>query len=157
VLGVCTALRIGDLLRTTWDDVYDEASGEFRSHITLTEKKTGKSKTIALSRQAINALRLLYPKRRGDHIFSNNRKECKAISRVQAWRIIKAAVEALKLIGRYGCHSLRKTFGYFAYKAGVLPAMLMDLFNHTSYETTKCYLGISQDDRDSVYLEMALF
>ena len=157
VLGVCTALRIGDLLRLEWVDVFDERTGDFYTHIKLTEKKTGKLKVIALNRQAIHALRMLYPKRRGEYIFASNRKEDKAISRVQAWRIIKIAVEAIKLIGCYGCHSMRKTFGYFAWKSGVLPVMLMDIFNHTSFEITRRYLGISQDDRDEVYMNMALF
>ena len=157
VMGVCTALRIGDLLRITWEDVYDGERGEFRSHVTLTEKKTGKRKTIALHKQAVNALRLLYPHRRGAYIFTSNRKDERAISRVQAWRIIRAAAEAIKITGCIAVHSLRKTFGYFAWKAGVLPVMLMDIFNHSSFEITRRYLGISQDDRDKVYLDMALF
>ena len=143
VLGVCTALRIGDLLRVSWHDVYNFERGEFRSHITLTEKKTGKTKTIALNGQAIAALRLYFPHRRGEYIFTSNRKEDKAISRVQAWRIIKEAVAALRLAGRIACHSLRKTFGYFAWKSGVLPVMLMDIFNHSSFEITRRYLGIA--------------
>jgi len=157
VLGVCTALRVGDLLRLSWENVYDERRGEFRTHITITEQKTGKQKIIALNKQAINALRLLYPHRRGAFVFSSNRKEDKAISRVQAWRIIKKAVEAVGVAGRIACHSLRKTFGYFAWKSGVLPVMLMDIFNHSSFEITRRYLGISQDDRDRVYMNLALF
>ena len=157
VLGVCTALRIGDLLRLVWVDVYDEERGEFRSHITVTEGKTGKQKVIALNKQAIHALRLLYPHRRGAFVFASNRKEEKAISRVQAWRIVRAAAEAVGIVGRVACHSLRKTFGYFAYKAGVLPVMLMDIYNHSSFEITRRYLGISQDERDKVYMSMAFF
>ena len=157
VLGVCTALRIGDLLRISWKDVYEEDSGEFRSHITITEKKTGKIKTIALNKQAITALRLYFPHKRGSFIFASNRKEDKAISRVQAWRVIKEAANAIKLIGCYACHSLRKTAGYHLWKAGVLPVMLMDFFNHSSFEITRRYLGISQDERDAVYLSLALF
>ena len=49
ILGVCTALRIGDLLRLKWDDVYDSTRGEFRTHIILYERKTGKQKIIALN------------------------------------------------------------------------------------------------------------
>jgi len=157
VIGVCTALRIGDLLRVTWEDVYDEQRGDFRTHIIITERKTGKQKTIALNKQAVNALRLLYPHRRGVFVFASNRKEDKAISRVQAWRVIRAAAEAIGLAGVIACHSLRKTFGYFAWKSGVLPVMLMDIFNHSSFEITRRYLGISQDDRDKVYLQLALF
>ena len=157
ILGVCTALRIGDLLRIVWLDVYDEGSGLFRTHMTITEQKTGKQKVIALNTQAVNALRLLYPNRRGAFLFASNRKEDKAISRVQAWRIIRAAADAIQLIGRYGCHSLRKSFGYHAWKAGVQPVMLMDIYNHSSFEITRRYLGIQQDDRDKVYLNMAMF
>ena len=157
VLGVCTALRIGDLLRLGWIDVYDEDGKAFRSHITLTEKKTGKHKSIALNKQALGALALMLPHRRGSFLFPSNRKEDKAISRVQAWRIVREAAEAIKLTGRIACHSLRKTFGYFAWKSGAPPVLLMDIFNHSSFDVTKRYLGISQDDRDKVYLQTALF
>ena len=157
VMGVCTALRIGDLLRITWADVYDEQRKAFRTHVVLTERKTGKRKTIALHWQAVNALRLLYPNRRGVFVFASNRKEDRAISRVQAWRVIRAAAEAIGLAGVVACHSLRKTFGYFAWKSGVLPVMLMDIYNHSSFEITRRYLGISQDDRDRVYMGVAVF
>ena len=40
---------------------------------------------------------------------------------------------------------------------GTLPVMLMDIFNHSSFEITRRYLGITQDDRDVVYLEMTIF
>ena len=156
LLGGCAILRIGDLLRLKWDDVYDTDAGACRSRVTLTEKKTGKQKTIALSAQAINALCSYFPNRRGEYIFTGNRSE-KPISRVQAWRIIRAAAEAIKAAGRITCHSLRKTFGYFAWKMGVLPVMLMEIFNHSSFEITRRYLGITQDDRDTVYIKMSLF
>ena len=157
VLGACTALRIADLLRLKWVDVYDTERGRFCSHISLIEKKTGKQKTIALNRQAIAALKMCLPERQGKFVFDNNRGSERAISRVQAWRIIKAAAMANRAVGRISCHSLRKTFGYLAWKAGVLPVMLMDIFNHSSFEITKRYLGITQDDRDSVYLGLALW
>ena len=157
VLGVCTALRISDLLALTWDDVYDENAACFRSHITITERKTGKQKTIALNQKAIAALYLCLSNRRGRYIFANNRRNAAAISRIQAWRIIKTAADAIHATGCISCHSLRKTFGYFAWKSGVLPVMLMDIYNHSSFDITRRYLGIAQEDRDKVYLSMALF
>ena len=157
VLGAHTALRISDLLRLTWNDVYNEERAEFRTHLNLTEKKTGKQKSIALNQKAITALRLYLPHRQGTYIFASNRKEDKAISRIQAWRVIHIAAKAIQAVGRIACHSLRKTFGYFAWKMGIMPVMLMDIFNHSSFEITRRYLGITQDDRDEVYLEMAMF
>jgi len=157
VLGVYTALRITDLLALTWPDVYDFDAKEFRSHFTIVERKTGKQKTIALNKKAILALRLCFQARRGDFIFANNRKKRLApISRIQAWRIIKAAAEGIKIAGCIACHSLRKTFGYFAWKSGVLPVMLMDIYNHSSFDITRRYLGIAQEDRDQVYLGLSL-
>ncbi|MCD7947265.1 MAG: tyrosine-type recombinase/integrase [Oscillospiraceae bacterium] len=157
VLGVHTALRISDLLRLTWDDVYDAPRGEFRRHVALVERKTGKAKTIALNREAVAALRLYFPHRRGVFLFANNRKNRAAISRVQAYRIIREAAEAVGLAGVISCHSLRKTFGYHAWKNGVPAVLLMDIFNHSSFAVTRRYLGVSQDDRDGVHLKMALF
>jgi len=151
VLGVYTALRISDLLRLTWTDVYDERRGEIRSHITVKEKKTGKLRTIALNCQAIKALRLLFPHRRGAFIFVSNRKNALPISRVQAWRIIKAAAVAIGATGRIACHSLRKVIGHFAWKAGVSPVLIMEIYGHSSYEVTRRYLGIAQAEY-SVFL-----
>ena len=46
VMGVCTVLRVSDLLRLTWSDVYDFKAGAFRTHIIVTESKTGKTKQL---------------------------------------------------------------------------------------------------------------
>lgn len=46
VMGVYTALRISDLLRLQWSDVYDEKQKTFHTHITVTEKKTKRRKRL---------------------------------------------------------------------------------------------------------------
>jgi site-specific recombinase XerD len=52
---------------------------------------------------------------------------------------------------KVGCHSLRKTFGYHSWTSGISPVVLMEIYNHNSYSTTKKYLGVSQDDQNAVY------
>jgi integrase len=126
VLGIHTALRVSDLLRLRWEDVYDFDLRRVRENIAITEKKTGKTKIIALNKQAINALTSYAAQaaKSGGFLIENKRTG-KAISRIQAYRIVRAAAEALRLQCRVSCHSLRKTFGYHAWKSGISPAVIM--------------------------------
>ncbi|MDR1328715.1 MAG: tyrosine-type recombinase/integrase [Oscillospiraceae bacterium] len=156
VMGVHTALRIGDLLRLTWDDIYDFERGRVRDSVSVTEKKTGKSKTVALNDRIRSALALYAPAaKRGKALIESRKGTGRAISRIQAYRLIRAAAEALGFIARVSCHSLRKTFGYHAWKSGASPAVIMDIYNHSSFSVTRRYLGVSQDDRDEVYRKLA--
>ncbi|MDR1210357.1 MAG: tyrosine-type recombinase/integrase [Clostridiales bacterium] len=155
VVGVHTALRISDLLRLTWDDVYDFTRNRVRGSVTIIEQKTGKSKTIALNDRVRSALSLYAPiAKSGEYLVKSRKGRNKAISRIQAYRIIRAAAEALEL-ERVSCHSLRKTFGYHAWKSGVSPAVIMKIYNHTSLAVTQRYLGVTQDDLDDCYRRLA--
>ena len=159
VLGVHTGLRISDLLRLTKADIYDFEAIRYHTHIHITERKTGKRKAVALNKAVLSALTTCFGGNIGqpeDFLFQTKRKTRGAIGRTQAWRIVKEAANAIGVAGCIGCHSLRKTLGYHAWKAGVAAVLLMDIFNHSSFEVTRRYLGISQDDRDKVYLSLAL-
>jgi len=157
VVALHTALRISDVLQLSWDDVYDFDTKKVKKSITIVEKKTKKTKTIALHRTVINALALYAPQaaRRGGFLILNPRTD-KPISRVQAYRLIRAAAEAVSIDIRVSCHSLRKTFGYHAWKDGVSPAVIVEIYNHNSLAVTRRYLGVTQDDKDAVYLKLKL-
>ena len=84
-----------------------------------------------------------------------NERTDNALSRVQAYRIVQAAGEGVGLTQKISCHSLRKTFGYHAWKDGVSPAVIMEIFNHSSLKITQRYLGVHQDDINNVYLGLS--
>lgn len=163
VMGLNTALRISDILSLKWGSVYDFNRKEFKSHIVLVEQKTGKVSTIFMNANIQKALEKYKDElkqnnrlvRREQYLFRHTNKNV-PISRVQAFRLIKDAAEGSKIPGVICCHSLRKTFGYHAWKRGVPPALLMNIFNHSSYEITKRYLGIEQDDRDMIFEKILL-
>ncbi len=157
VLGVHTALRISDLLRLRWDDVYDFRAGRVKASISIIEQKTKKSKIIALNKAAVKALELFAAAnaKPGRFLIENARTK-KAISRIQAYRLIRAAAEALHFQERVSCHSLRKTLGYHAWQSNVPPAVIMEIYNHSSWSVTRRYLGVTQDDKDKVYLGLEL-
>ena len=91
-----------------------------------------------------------------DYLFTKTTNYGRPLSRSQAFRIMKKAAEETLHTSHVSCHSLRKTFGYHAWKQGVPPALLMDIFNHSSYGVTKKYLGIEQDERDSIFMKIDL-
>lgn len=158
ILGLHTALRISDILTLQWNDVYDFKEKAYRKHLCIQEKKTGKSSIIALNEHVRLALTKLKKERvnarPNDYIFTKNTDYTLPLSRSQAFRIVKRAAEESLHEENISCHSLRKTFGYHAWKQGTPPALLMDIYNHSSYRVTKRYLGIEQDERDDIFMHM---
>ena len=156
-LGLNTALRISDILNLTYDDVYEDK--KVRKHITVREQKTGKENRILLNREAKTALEqyrkvLVQTQMYKDgnpYLFPSPLKAYAPISRSQAYRMITSAAKAIGIEGHISCHSLRKTFGYHAWKQGCDPVVIMVIFNHSSLSITKRYLCIEQDDKDEVY------
>jgi integrase len=148
-----TALRISDILRLRTEDVYDFKNNCIRKSITITEKKTGKSKTIALHKAVTKSLKAHFSQAKPNENESLiiNISTGKAISRVHAYRLISEAANAVGVTHKVGCHSLRKTFGYHSWVNGISPVVLMEIYNHSNYAVTKRYLGVSQDDKNVVY------
>ncbi len=87
-----------------------------------------------------------------DNIFiSRTTSERGYISVTQAYRILKSAAVNVG-IENFGTHSLRKTWGYWTYKASRYNiGLIMDTFNHSSQKIKLRYIGIDQESKDELY------
>lgn len=160
VVGINTALRISDLLCLKWGDVWNFEKRKYQMHIYVTEHKTGKHTCIAINESCRQALDILKGQEKkimpGEYIFFSGNDHYRHITRNRAYNIIKQAALATCIDGNISCHSLRKTFGYHAWKCGTPPALLMNIYNHSNIEITKRYLSIEQDDKDELFQAMNL-
>lgn len=142
-IGINTGLRIGDIVKLRIEDVRG------KTQLTILEGKTKKRRIVYL--YDIMADIAEYVESLADegkpltgYLFAS-RKGDKSISTTQAYRIL---TEAGRMIGRddIGTHSLRKTFGYHYYQRTKDIATLMVIFNHSSQDITKRYIGITDSE-----------
>lgn len=147
ILGINSGLRISDILTLKVGDLRGKQS------LTLREEKTGKSKTFRYNAAILDAAQTLIPADASetDYVFQSRKGDNRPLTRVQAYRILNDAAARIGITEAIGCHTLRKTFGYHAYKTGVDLALLQSIFNHSSQAVTLRYIGITQDAIDDVY------
>jgi len=125
----------------------------------LKEKKTGKHKKIIINEsmnKAITEYILKENPKLSDYLFKSRKGDNKPITRQQAYNILKDAGDYCGLQEPISPHTLRKTWGYWAWKSGVSLVLIMEALNHSSTSITKRYLGILQEDLDNVYFNLNL-
>lgn len=151
-LGINSALRVSDLLKLTVGDVRGKET------LTMRETKTNKSKEFALNNSIQKAVKAFVPAdaKDTDYLFPQLRNKEKPMSRVQAYKVLNEAAQAAGIDGQIGTHTMRKTFAYHAYKAGVDLALLQKILNHSSQAETLRYIGIVQEDINAVYTAVNL-
>ena len=147
-----TALRLGDVVTLMYDDFF-HYDGEFRRYVTLKEEKTKHERHIAINK-SLRTLLSSYVKEYnlgpGDYLFPSRKGLNKPISKTQAHRIYQEAGKVLHL-EKFNSHSLRKTWGYWAYRETHNIALIMQVYGHTSAVQTLKYIGITQQDKDCLY------
>ena len=160
MLGCNAALRISDLLKLKFDDIKEmELEGHLVGYVELEEKKTRKGKKLTLNQSAMAAierLRELNP----DAIYlfestgNRTKGQRKPVSRQYVSTQLMNVRESLGLEYRLNTHSLRKTFGYHAYRNRTDINVLQKLFNHSSASETFKYIGITDERVRDVYLSV---
>ena len=147
-LGCFTGLRISDILALRWKQILHV------SEFTITEKKTGKQRTLRLNpqlqRHISECYKQIQPIGTSAPILASQKGTIFTIQRINV--MLKEIKRRYHLrVGNFSCHSLRKTFGRQVYtmsgdSAELALVKLMELFNHSSIAITKRYLGLRQEE-----------
>lgn len=157
MVGISSALRISDILKLKVSDIWDGKKPT--SFIMLNEKKTGKAKRFPITKnlnKAIFQFMKEYDLNQEELLFKSRKGINKAITRQQASYILSVTADYIGIKEPISTHSMRKTWGYWAYKSGVSLALIMEALNHSSIANTRKYLGITQEDLDEVYMSLNL-
>ncbi|WP_096202937.1 tyrosine-type recombinase/integrase [Bacillus sp. FJAT-45350] len=156
VLGINSGIRISDLLKIKVDDICD--CGRVKEFLYIQDPSNGKVKAYYLNNKVKQALENYLSNTniiKVDYLFKSKKSE-KPITRQQAYRVINKAAKEVGITGNIGTHTLRKTFGYHAYKKGIAISILQSIFNHSSPAETLRYLGIDKDDNHLVKVDVNL-
>ena len=141
LFGIYTGLRIVDILKLRTKDVKN------KEYLHLVEQKTSKEKVIFINPILKKEIKKYCENKGSEQYLFESRERGKPITRQRVWQILKRESKNLGL-DNVGCHTLRKTFGYFQYKMDGELAYLQDLFDHSSQKITLRYIGVSQEERD---------
>ena len=152
LISVNNGIRIADIIKLKVKDVRDLKVGH---SLTIKETKTGKNNILVINKTVFKALKnyfeneqpddedYLFPSRKG-----NSHLQSQAVS-----KLVKKWTQDINLKGNFGCHTLRKTFGYIQRtQYGVGFEILCKRYNHSSPSITMRYLGIEDKEVHNILM-----
>lgn len=152
--GCFFGLRISDLRTLSWDMIMDQDS------FMLKEQKTGKRRIIKINRGFQKHIRDCYEALRITNkqqpCFLSNKGGVYSIQRINA-HFKQIRVKYGLKIKNFSTHTMRKTFGRKVVesagpgKEAVALIRLSELFNHSSVQVSRRYLGMRQEELSEVY------
>jgi integrase len=160
LIGVNVGLRASDLMQLRWSYFYknDMTFKDFYTLQPKKTKKTGKFVKIFFNqtvKKAIENYANEYPIENLDDYLFKSRKGNNPITERGLWKIIVDAASDAGIQKNVGSHSLRKTFGFWAWhnaedknKALVT---LQSLFNHSDGLTTMKYIGLLNSEIEDMF------
>ncbi|NQY08684.1 MAG: tyrosine-type recombinase/integrase [Flavobacteriales bacterium] len=151
-IGCYVGLRISDLLGVKWSQVLN------LKETSIIEGKTQKSRTITLHPELQEILIRLYSGENLEQPIFLNRYGTKTINVQYVNRRLKVIMHKYGLKGRFSSHFMRKTLGRRIWEQNDCSEkallLLGQLFNHSSIQTTKIYLGIREQEIQNIYLSI---
>lgn len=160
LIGINISLRASDLVTLKWNFFFDD-NGDWKDFYTLQPKKQRKQKKFVklYFNQAIKKVILDYIEQypiqnMNEHLFKS-RKGDGSITERALWKIVVDAAEEAGVNKNVGSHSLRKTFGFWAWhnaedKNKALVTLQM-IFNHSDTQTTLRYIGLLNSEIEDMF------
>ena len=152
ILGINNGLRAGDLVKLKVREVRYLKVGDT---LTIREGKTGKDNVLVINKTVYKALKGYLDKVQPadeDWVFAS-RKGNSHIQSQAVSKLVKKWTRAINLRGNYGCHTLRKTWGYQQRVAhGVGFEIICKRYSHSSPSITMRYLGIEDKEVHGVLM-----
>ena len=138
----------------TWGDVKGDK-------IILKEKKTGKGREIPIHKELMHIIKEERPLvvKDTDHIFMSAQGKVMGkhnmIAMVKRYMVKSGVMQECQ----GATHIFRKTFGRTLFDKnedkGFALVLLMDIFNHSSPEITKAYLGLRKEEINEAYASVS--
>ena len=152
-VGKATLLRVSDVMRLQWTDVYDE-TGTVRQNAFIHDHKTGKANTLYLKPVAADLILyrdwLSQQQIKSPWLFLSTRHPERHITEKQFYKIMARTGDLLD-ITYLGTHTMRKTGAYRVYtQSNYNIGLVMHLLNHSSEAMTLAYLGLDQTSTENM-------
>jgi len=154
-LGINNALRAGDLMRVTVNQVRSAGPGE---SVAIPEKRNGSTAPLAISCEAWEALHrhlalLTPPPPPQDMYLFGAHRGWTPLTVQRLDDLVREWARGAGVPGRFGAHTLRKTFGYLQRTVyGVGFEVLALRYGHASPQVTMRYLGLASGPGPAVRL-----
>ncbi len=143
ICGINLGVRIQDLLNLTFEDLR-------KDQFTIIEGKTNKKRVLAINDNIKKALTHFDEIKTG-YCFKSQKQS--VYSKQQINRLMKKYFK-----GKVSSHSLRKSFGRRVWEndgeSERSLIYLSEIFNHSTIQMTRIYLGIRQEELNEVYLSL---
>lgn len=152
-MAFCCGLRASDVLQLRWGSILN------KKELTIVEIKTGKIRKINMNKSVRNKIKDLYilmgsPGSHQPIIYNPKTRKRYTIQTVNE-KLKQFRVKYRLNIKNFSTHTFRKTFGRMVYESSGRSAealvLLNSIFKHSSIQTTKAYIGITQEEIQGVY------
>ncbi|WP_172639589.1 MULTISPECIES: site-specific integrase [Lactiplantibacillus] len=152
-VGKATLLRVSDVMKLRWTDVFNE-NGTVRQNAFIHDQKTGKANLLYLKPAQVDLLAyqawLQEKQLVSDWLFPSIQHPNRHITEKQFYKIM-SKVGNLLGINYLGTHTMRKTGAYRVYtQSNYNIGLVMHLLNHSSEAMTLAYLGLDQASQENM-------